>query len=330
MKKWLKKISLVFLLLLLMISHVFPKQAEASEASRYGIHILAPQEIDDARQLLKNQEQNDWNYLTIPFPYTSLEKPQDWEEFMKKAKEYKFIPLVRLATTMTDQGWAIPSKREIVEMIDFLSDLEWPTGQKHIIVFNEVNHAKEWGGKIDPKAYAEALRFTSCVAHSRKEDFVVMNAAMDLAAPNGQETMEAFTYLDKMLAENPAIFNYIDAWNSHSYPNPAFSAPPYNDGKNSLKGFEHELKYISGITSKKLDVYITETGWVETKKTSKWLENYYTYAVDHIWSHEKVRAVTPFLLRGAPGPFTYFSFLSDTGEPTLNYRSYQQAVFKLF
>jgi len=198
-----------------------------------------------------------------------------------------------------------------------------------VIVFNEVNHAKEWGNKIDPEGYVEVLRFASNWAKSEAKNYQVLPAAMDLAAPNGSATAEAFTYLEKMYEADDRIFGYLDYWNSHSYPNPAFSASPEATAKNSVRGFVHELAYLKEKTGRELQTFITETGWVENKNTRRWLDSYYDYTASNVWSDPRVMAVTPFVLQGDPGPFSGFTFIDKENKPTLQYQAYKNAIGKL-
>lgn len=300
--------------------------ASAEEISKMGVHILNPSELESAKELIRAENADEWQYVTIPFTLEDAKKPREWQEFFKEAKEKKIIPLVRLATKVEDGSWQVPDRKQIVMLLTILGQLEWPTDDRHIIVFNEVNHAKEWGGTIDPEEYASIFRFTSSWAHSENRRFIVLPAAMDLAAPNGGQTREAFAYLDAMRTSDPEIFNYVDIWNSHSYPNPAFSASPQKTGKNSLRGFEYELAYLKEHTGKEFDVYITETGWEDNVQTRRWLSSYYEYAIRNIWSNPKVKAVTPFVLKGAPGPYAGFSFLSGDDTPTRHYAAFQNAV----
>jgi hypothetical protein len=46
----------------------------------------------------------------------------------------------------------------------------------------------------------------------------------------------------------------------------------------------------------------------------------------HVWSDPRVVAVTPFVLRGDPGPFAEFGFLDKNNQPTRQYRALQQAL----
>lgn len=305
----------------------------AVEGQVLGIHILGIQELDAATQLLRNSEtvnQEAWHYVTVPITLNDLTKKNEWQIFFNNAQKQQIIPIVRIATRVEDSSWQVPTRKEITLLLTFLSDLNWPTEQKHIIVLNETNHAKEFGGEISPEKYAEILRFTSLWAKSENKNFVILPAAMDLAAPNGSETMEAFNYFNKMLAFDPDIFTYIDYLNSHAYPNPGFSSAPQRKGQNSLEGFKYELAYLKEKTGKDFEVFITETGWVENKSTSRWLSSYYEYAMQHIWSDSRVKAVTPFILQGSPGPFAGFSFLDAAGKPTKQYLAYKRILENKF
>ncbi len=312
-----------FFLTLLYLSGASVWQAAAQSSDKLGIHILHPDELTAANALLDaNTTTESWHYVTIPFTYSDLEKPAEWKIFFSKARQLHIIPIIRLATKHEGDAWVQPDKKHIVEQLDFLSAQTWPTQEKRIIVYNEVNHAKEWGGQIDPQSYADTLEFVSSWAHTQPGDpFKVLPAAMDLAAGNTRDTKEAFAYLNAMVVHNPQIFDFVDAWNSHSYPNPGFAASPQRTGQNSISGFRHELAFLEKLSDRVWQVYITETGWSVTKSLAKWLPSYYQYAIDHVWSDPEVVAVTPFVLRGAPGPFEAFSFLDADGQPTAQYRA---------
>lgn len=322
-----------------------PKSEQIS-ISKIGMHILSVHELDTTNILLEKMhlpanldslsesEQNEktqkaqetWQYVTVPFTLKDLENLHEWQTFFDRSKDKKIIPIVRLVTRFENESWQQPNRKEIVDQLTALSNLSWPTQKKHIIIFNEVNHAKEWGGEISPQSYADHLSFASQWARAEDTNFVILPAAMDLAAPNGSQTMEAFTYLEAMLTHNPEVFSQIDIWNSHSYPNPGFSAPATATGQNSLRGFEQELKFIKEKTGKELPVMITETGWELNAKTRPRLSANYQYAVGEIWSDSRVLAVTPFILQGDPGPFSAFGFIDSSGKETPHFYALQAAM----
>lgn len=317
------RIFLALTINLILLTVIASVQPVAAATAKMGMHVLHKEDVQEVVELLEGQNTDEtelWYYITIPYTLEDANKPVEWQAFFNQAKELRVIPIVRLVTEVEGDTWRIPTRKDVVMQLDALSALEWPTSRKRVIIFNEVNHAKEWGGSIDPAEYTRTLRFASLWARSLDSNFLVLPAAMDLAAPNGSQTREAFSYLEAMVAEDPEILTYADAWNSHSYPNPAFSAPPTARGKNSLRGYEHELAFLEkqGITD--LPVYITETGWEENARTSKNLTGYYQYALDNIWlPDDRIVAVTPFIFKGSPGPFSQFSFISADGKPTLQH-----------
>ncbi|MBU0974510.1 hypothetical protein KKD03_02310 [Patescibacteria group bacterium] len=356
MKKLLVSFILIFLTLLQSAGCV-----QAFDTSKLGVHILSIYELDDAKKLVtladdvlgtntevkigvgteKNTElvpqanfdYQNWNYVTIPLTLDDVKsnKELEWQLFFDNAKRLKLIPIVRLTTEYAPESsfWLVPNRKQIIEQINFLSKLSWPTKKKHIIVYNEVNHASEWGGRVDPEGYSNVLKFASSWAHTEETNFVVLPAAMDLVAPNGKSTLEAFNYLNQMYDLDPEVFSYIDVWNSHSYPNPGFIGSPTSYGKTSMRGFQYELNFLKYKTGKDYQVMITETGWKATLANSRWLESYYTYSMQHIWSDDRVIAVTPFLLKGSPGPFSNFSFYDENEQPTAQYSAYQNAIKKI-
>lgn len=293
-----------------------------------GVHILNTGELDAAKHLVKTEKRKDaWDYVTIPFTLDDIRRGVDWQKFFYQARDLKFQPIVRLATRFDRGVWVVPTRKDIVDMIAVLSSLDWPLpSERIVVVFNEPNHAKEWGGHLKPSEYAHVLQFAADWMHTEMLGYVVLPAGLDLDAPNSASTMEAFVFLERMIDEESRVLNSLDGWTSHSYPNPAFSASPTVNGKNSLRGFEYELAFLKKYTDREFPVYITETGWVDSKKTKRWLPQYYQYAVDHIWSDPRVRAVTPFVLQGAPGSFAQFSFYDSNGKPTLHFNAYQKAL----
>ena len=290
-----------------------------------GIHILHPGELDKFRQIYQDEE---WRFVTIPFTLDDLKKHQEWQDFFDQAYKLKVIPILRLSTRFDPElnAWIIPSRKNILEMAHFLSALDWHQNEKFIIVFNEVNHAAEWGGKIDPLLYGNILRFTSDWFHSEGKNYKILPAAMDLAANNSVNTREAFSYLQSLFNFDQQIFDKIDYWNSHSYPNPDFAASPKKTGQNSVRGFLYELNWLKSRTGREFAVFITETGWASSYLTNYHLDDYYLYSLNYIWSDVRVKAVTPFLMKGSPGPFASFSFFDAAGNPTVQLFALQKAL----
>lgn len=294
--------------------------------SKYGMHLLHPYELNDSIRLIRSGYSDRWSFITIPISHNDFDKKGEWDSFCQKSYNHHIIPLFRLTSKFEKNSWKVLNRRELIELIDFIGDLNCPHPDLYIIIFNEVNHAGEWGGKIDPISYSKVLKFAYNWAKSEPKNFIVLPAALDLAADGKNNTMKAFEYYQKMYDYDNKIFHYLDYWNSHSYPNPAFSSHPLRDGYNSLSGFKHELEFLSDKTNKELKVFITETGWRLNRKTINQIRQYYLQAHQSVWSDNRIIAITPFLFRGSPGPFAQFSFLDEHSKPTLNYLSYQRII----
>ena len=293
----------------------------------FGIHILFPEELDKAA-ILVNSNGGDWGYVTIPIQ-SGDKNIEKWQKFMDKASDLHLIPILRLSTEGDPKNtsvWRKPNNYDIVDFANFLSSLAWPTENRYVIFFNEINRYDEWGGdKPDPKYYTDLLDFAVDVFKSRNNDFFIIMGGLDLAAPSdGVKFLNGYEFLNQMASNNPEIFNKIDGFASHSYPNPNFSSPPDSVGNISVSSYKHEYEFINKYTKVKKPVFITETGWNLNTIGEEKIASYFTYTFEKIWSpdKDKIVAVTPFLLESQNGQFDKFSFLKQ-GVPTSYFRAVQ-------
>ena len=213
----------------------------------------------------------------------------------------------------------LPKDEDIVDFANFLSSLTWPTKNRYIIVYNEVNRGDEWGGKPNPEEYAKILEFAVSAFKSRSDDFFIISSGMDNAAANTDIAINQYTYFRAMDEAVPGIFSKIDGIASHSYPNPAFSQPPSVKTSMSISSFQYEKSLIEDLGGKELPVFITETGWVNTEVPSEKVAEYYKQAYTTVWDDKSIVAVTPFLLKAGMGAFKPFSFLTEDGKETKHY-----------
>lgn len=140
--------------------------------NKFGIHILFPSELEDAAKLV-NSNGGDWGYVTIPLQSgdRDLEK---WQDFMDNALRLHVIPIIRLATEgdyFNTKVWRKPDETDVIDFANFLNSLDWPTKNRYIIVFNEVNRGDEWGGEVNPQEYANLLSYAVTVFKSKNQDF---------------------------------------------------------------------------------------------------------------------------------------------------------------
>ena len=146
------KSRVILLLLFFAVFLILVKPASAAENplavanNKIGVHILDPSEVSAAAELV-NHNGGDWGYVTIPIQ-TGDENFAKWQAFMDNCKQYHLIPIIRLATQddySNTEFWRKPTEDDIVNFANFLNSLEWPTKNRYIIVFNEVNRADEMG-----------------------------------------------------------------------------------------------------------------------------------------------------------------------------------------
>ncbi len=281
-----------------------------------GIHILFPSEISQATSLV-NSKTGEWGYVTIPIQVgdKDLEK---WQDFMDQAKSHKLIPIVRLATQSDRENthvWAKPTTIDILDFANFLNSLNWPVENRYIIAFNEMNRFDEWAGEApNPKEYADLLSYTVEIFKERNPNFYIIMGGLDNAAPNDRvKYMDNLIYLNEMVKYNPEIFNKIDAFSSHSYPNPGFVAPPLQNKVEGITTYQFEYSLINSHTLNKKPVFITETGWDSKKLSESTIAKYYETAYENFWNKDKdkIVAITPFLLNSQGGAFDIFSFIKN-------------------
>jgi len=329
-----------FLLIILSFFFLFwPKIIFATE-NKFGIHILEPSDIDKAVELV-NSSGGDWGYVTIVIRDDDLNFDK-WQGFMDECRQKHLIPLVRIATHLKGENWVKPKIEDAEKWSNFLGSLNWPVTDQFVIIFNEPNQAKEWGGEVNPREYARILSGFNEKLKMENEKFKIFNSGFDLAAGNTKSTIDAFRFWQEMNSEIPGIFEKIDGWVSHSYPNHGYLGKPWDKGKTSIRGYEWELWELKNKfkVQKELPIFITETGWPKNQLTvnsqkskakrvilGKYYDeatvaNYFKYAFENVWiKDDRIKAVTPFLLNYPEPLFADFSWLDKNGEPYLQFET---------
>lgn len=288
--------------------------------NKFGIHLMDENDLNRAAELV-NSTGGDWGYVTLVIREDERDTNR-WNRAFRTMKKLHLIPLVRIATEMTNDGWTQGSLSEIGNWTTFLDSLEWPTVNRYIIVGNEPNHATEWHGEISPEEYTDYLVSFSQSLKSTNDRFFVLPAGLDASAPSDNNHMDEETYLRRMITHNADVFDHIDGWNSHSYPNPAFMGSVSDTGRKSIRTYEWELELLENLDiTKNLPVFITETGWVHNTPDNSYnlsenevAENL-VLAFTTVWTDERIVAITPFILTFPGKPFDVFSWTNEVGEP---------------
>lgn len=284
--------------------------------NRYGIHILEPNELDLAARLV-NSSGGDWGYVSIVIRSDDRDKKK-WQQFFNEARAKHVIPIVRIATKTQQDYWEAPTEHDAKQWAEFLSSLKWPTNNHYIIIYNEPNHAKEWGNRLDPEGYARELNKTIEAIRQADPNAFLLNAGFDAAAPNVENLyMDEAVFLEKMNNAVPGIFDKLDGWTSHSYPQPNFSGSPDDRGRNSIASYRWEQNVLKErFTQKPFPIFITETGWPNSdgvERNQSFLSeddvaNNFQKAFSEVWIDQNLVAVTPFTLTYQQKPFDHFSW----------------------
>lgn len=322
--------SVWFAVFLLLTISYFPRTTHAivdptaTSNNRFGIHVVSPisQVINESVELV-NSQGGDWGYITVVME----DKEQDvdkWQQFFNELRAKHLIPIIRLATHPQKDTWALPSDDLDQKWANFLDQLNWPVKNRYIVIYNEPNHATEWGGTVNPASYAKFLDRTITSLKNKNPDFFVLNAGLDVSAPeqspNYKDSLEFMKIMDQTI---PGIFEKLDGWVSHSYPNPGFVGLPQDFGRGTVRTWIWELDVLKNLGVKKnLPIFITETGWKHSQgiNTISSLPNpqrvakYYQQAFEGAWNSKQIIAVTPFILNYQQSPFDHFSFKKITGE----------------
>ena len=311
-------IILVFFLLALPAKTLAIYDPLSVANNKFGIHITQESDIRDAASLV-NSTGGDWGYITLVIQKGERDFKR-WQKTFDLLRRVHLIPLLRLATAHQNGGWEMPSHDEIDGWVNFLDSLNWPINNKYVIINNEPNHAKEWGGQILPESYADYLKKISQRAKAKSDDFFILPAAMDFSAQTDEESLDGRVYLERMLESQPDIFDWVDGWNSHFYPNPNFTGSEKSTGRGTIASFSWELSYLKSLgVSKKLPVFITETGWAHDIDSDNNLLDpeeigpKFAWAFDNTWNNTDIVAVTPFIFSYQDFPFDIFSWKKPDG-----------------
>ena len=314
----MEKVILKFFIVLFFFYFLFTPQTTFAldlnlPNNKFGIHLAVPDREDliKASELV-NSTGGKWGYVTLVIQENDRDKKK-WQAVFDQLRKLKLIPIIRLATQPQGSNWEAPSVDDIGGWIDFLQSLNWVVKDRYIVLFNEPNHATEWGGNIDPESYAKiAFEFAKQLKEKDK-DYFIMLAGFDASAPSSYPNFEdEAVFINKIFIEKPKLFseNLISGWTSHSYPNPGFNGSPYDRGRGTVSTYDWELSYLKSLgIQNDLPVFITETGWPRNNFNNSFSvgENL-SISYQNLWNLDnRIRAVTPFILNYQTDPFLNFS-----------------------
>ena len=303
----------------------YPNYSSLSKPNnKFGIYIYAEEErFFKLAEKLVNSNGGDWGHVLIPYNVKDRDYNK-WKRVFDNLNSRHLIPIIQLWDVDTAKY-----KSDTKESASFLDGFLWPIKERYISVYNEPNDDKFWKGDANAKNYAKILDYTIDVFKQENLNFFMLNGALNASAPNGSGYINPLSFMYQMNQEIPGIFNKLDGWASHSYPQPNFSGSPYDTGLWSIKAYEDELTYLKTTlrVKKDLPVFITETGWAHAEgnpyngsyfNAQTAAQNYKT-AFEEVWLKDnRVRAVTPFTVLYDP-PNDHFSWVNSDGVPYEQY-----------
>ena len=315
---------------------MIPRDVFAYDSSRpnnkFGIHLAQP-DLNDLKKAadLVNSNGGDWGYVTLVMQDNERDKGI-WQEVMDRLRELHLIPIIRLATHPEGATWARPKIEQAGEWAVFLDSLNWVIKDRYVILFNEPNHAGEWGGKVDPKNYSETAKIFAQKLKDKNNNYFVMLAGLDASAPSiGSELMDEEEFLHEVI-NNITIQQFNNLFSglaSHSYPNPGFVGSPYNIGRGTIHTYQWEKDLLSRLGLKDLPVFITETGWDGSRISEGAAANNILAAYQNVWLPDsRVVAVTPFVLNYQSEPFAKFSWSKMGNEDFYSQYFQVQSLYK--
>lgn len=278
--------------------------------NRVGVHVLDTSEVQQAATLV-NSNSGDWGYVTIVLRSNDLDRSK-WTKFFDDTRKLHLIPIVRLATYPDGGTWVKPDALDLVDFANFLVDMPWPVKNKYVILFNEVNHAQEWGGSVSPLEYSTLLLDAQRIFKARSTDFFLLSAGLDMSSSQSNNTWDALTFYRQISKLQPLWYDAVDGLAVHAYPNPAFSSSPVSNTRFGIKSYEYEEKLLSSLGYTQKPIFITETGW---PRDSTFFQNAFAR-----WQDDNIVAITPFLLYAGTGDFARFSLLHADLSPRQTYR----------
>ena len=297
---------------------------EKIKNNKVGLYIYAEnKDYMELAQKLVNSNGGDWGYVLLPYNVKDTDHSK-WRDVFERLRNKHLIPIVQL--------WDVDPEYyedQTEDAAEFLNSFMWPIKERYISVYNEPNDDKFWKEKADPAEYARVLNHTIDTFRKENPSFFILNGALNISAGSGDGYIDAFDFMRAMDKEVPGIFNKLDGWASHSYPQPNFSGSPHAGGRNSIRAYEEELDFLKNEFGvyKDLPVFITETGRAHAEGlnynasfySADRVAEFFRVAYREYWLlDDRVWAVTPFTILYKP-PFDHFSWINTDSVPYEQY-----------
>lgn len=234
---------------------------------------------------LVNSNGGDWGYVTMLLLDEDRRDPLRIQRLFDQCAQLHLTPIIRVGTSfdVAQQLWKRPAPGDPYLWRVFFDQLRWPTTARYILVGNEPNLSREWGGVVDPAGYALYLaRWPGVFAHDAR--YWIFNGALDASNDTLMpDRLDEFEFLEGMRAAVPDIFARLHGW----------ASSPYHfywgtELRYTYRAYESELAAIG----RELPVIITEFHPQHVEDPIH-VANWYDTAFAHWLADPRVLAATP-------------------------------------
>jgi hypothetical protein len=235
---------------------------------------------------LVNSAGGDWGYITITLVDQDRNDPSRLQRILNQCAHRHLTPIIRVATRfdLRTATWSRPEWDGPYRWRELFSDLQWPTTLKYVVVGNEPNLGREWGGEVDPGGYARYLD-KWLEAFADDPSFRIFNGALDASNDTSMpDRMDEFEFIDAMREEVPSLVDRLHGWASN----------PYHfwwgtEARFTYKAYEAELDYLG----RDMPVIVMEFHAFEIDEP-RMVAEYYAEAYDYWLADPRIIAITPF------------------------------------
>jgi hypothetical protein len=219
------------------------------------------------------------------FPWRDIETAQDlyWDGDFHQDAWAKYDAIVEaaerhglriIARIDFPPAWARPlgstptaPPRDYADFGDFIADFvrHYEGRVQFLQIWNEPNLAAEWGGEIDPAAYAELLRVAATAARDVDPNVVILSAPLAMTTENSARAMDDLSYWQALYDAGAAPYFDIMSANAYGLDQP-YDAQPSPDRLN-IRRIEllREVAVANGDGGK--SIWLNEYGWNAAPET---------------------------------------------------------------
>jgi hypothetical protein len=296
--------------------------------NKIGMYVNNIADDVKAAAKLVNSNGGDWGYVLLTMNIGDRDVSH-WKDLFGAASKAHLSPIVQLS----NNGVCNVDKMDFEGVAKTLDKAGWSGKHIYVSIFNEMNSKDYWCEKIAPDEYAKALDKAIKAFDKVDKKFFIMPGAFNSSARTQDRYLAEETYLSRMNQAVPGIFNKIDGWSTHSYPQPNFSGDPHNlpswyGTRDTINNYTWEMSVLkSNFGINGLPIFITETGWLHKEGQSGCVQysqnnllsadttaNRFKDAYINYWLNDsRVVAITPFVFRSTDPCASGFAWQKKDG-----------------